>query len=149
MKIASAYFANADETAVIAQTTEAGAVVISKDKPEQWAELIASRVKIAPYAAPPEPVPLFISDRQFAQGLAMAGFITEAEAEEWVGPGVVPASLMAFVEALPADQQFAARMLLRGATQFERDHPLTEAFGALHGWSSAQVDQFWRDCAKL
>lgn len=149
MKIISAHFANADNSAVIAQTEEAGAVVIAKDKSEQWAELIASKVKIGPYTAPPEPVPVFISDRQFAQGLAVSGLITEAEAEEWVGPGTVPASLMAFVEALPADQQFAARMLLRGATQFERDHPLTEAFGALHGWSGAQVDQFWRDCDKL
>lgn len=57
MKILSACFANADKTAVVAQTAEAGAVVISKDKPEQWAELIASKVKIAPYAPPELPQP--------------------------------------------------------------------------------------------
>lgn len=94
-------------------------------------------------------VPPFISDRQFAHGLALAGLISEIEAEEWVGPGTVPGALMAFVNTLPDGQRFAARMLLKGATQFERAHPLTEAFGALQGWSAEQVDQFWRDCAKL
>lgn len=97
----------------------------------------------------PPAVPKIISDRQFAQGLAVAGIISEQEAEDWVGPGVVPAAMLALVGQLPEAERFAARMLLRGATSFERDNPLTGAIGALYNWAPGQVDQFWRDCAAL
>jgi hypothetical protein len=97
---------------------------------------------------PPQP-PDEISDRQFAQGLAVQGVITEAEAEEWVGPGTVPAALLAFVAQLPAADQFPARMLLRGATIFRRSHPLTATFSAANGWTDAQTDAFWWFCSGL
>ncbi|HEY5795407.1 MAG TPA: hypothetical protein VIU82_10355 [Bosea sp. (in: a-proteobacteria)] len=101
-----------------------------------------------PPAAPGMPL-LPLSPRQFAQGLALAGHITEEEAEEWVGPGTVPAALLDLVANLPGDEQFAARMLLRGATSFEHTHPLTAALAASYGWTPQQTDQFWRDCALL
>lgn len=147
--ILSAAYANSDNTAAVVMTKESAAVLLSVfDTPKEWAAMLKWGTPSG-FVPPPDPVPEWISDRQFAQGLAMSGLITEAEAEEWVGPGVVPGALMAFVDALPEEQQFAARMLLRGATQFERDHPLTEAFGVMQGWSAAQVDQFWQDCDKL
>ncbi len=90
-----------------------------------------------------------ISDRQFAQGLAVAGLITEAEAEDWVGPGTVPDVLLNLINSLPEEVRFAARMLLRGATQFERSHPLTEILGGAYGWSPEETDDFWRACAAL
>lgn len=144
----SAQYANGDRTSAVALTVNHGAILISSvDSPDLWGRMLDA-VQPTPFA-PPAFVPPPISDRQFAQGLAVAGIITEAEAEDWVGPGIVPSGLMAFVESLPAADQFAARMILRGATQFERAHPLTSAFGAMFGWSSAQIDQFWLDCAKL
>jgi hypothetical protein len=44
---------------------------------------------------------------------------------------------------MPADQQFAAQMLVKGATEFLRDHPLVAVFGAANNIASAQVDALW------
>lgn len=96
-----------------------------------------------------ESVPAVISDRQFAQQVAAEGLITEAEALAWVSAGAIPAALNAIVEALPAEQRFTGQMLLAGATQFERAHPLTDALGAAMGKSPAELDDLWRAAALL
>ena len=107
---------------------------------------------------PPEPAPAAaeppiedISDRQFAQGLAELGLISEAEAEEWVAAGTLPAPLLALVDKLPPERRFSARMLLRGATRFAFAHPLAEDFAQLAEppWSTETRAAFWRHCATL
>lgn len=55
--------------------------------------------------------------------------------------------VMTLVDGLPEGDRFAARMLLRGATQFERTYPLTPVLATAYGWSEAQTDDFWRACA--
>ena len=96
-----------------------------------------------------QPVPTTISDRQFFQQLAVIGEISEAEAEEAVGPGTIPAPLTTAIDMLPADQQFAARMFLRGATVFERAHPMTLALGAILGKTPEEMDAIWIAAAAL
>ena len=95
--------------------------------------------------------PVDISDRQFAQGLAELGLISEAEAEEWVAAGTLPPALVALVDQLPEGERFAARMLLRGATRFEVGHPLAEALGLLATppWTPEARAAFWWHCATL
>lgn len=90
-----------------------------------------------------------ISDRQFAQGLAHAGLITHAEALAWVGPGTLPASIAGFLQSLPEQMRFDAEILLVGATQFKRSHPMTATFSAAVGMTPQQLDQFWMMCASL
>lgn len=102
--------------------------------------------------SPPEPVvvvPPVISDRQFFQQLAVTGLITEAEALAAVKTGDIPAALMNLVQALPADQQFAAEMLLSGAVSFVRTHNLTVFFGLMMGWTSQELDSLWIEASKL
>jgi len=102
-----------------------------------------------PFEPPIEPLPPPpISDRQFFQQLASVGIISEAEALA-ANAAVIPPPLLAVIEALPAEQQFAAKMLVSGATVFERDHPMTVAIGAAYGWSPAEIDDFFRDAAQL
>ncbi len=49
----SATYANDENTAVIAITEGCGAIAISAaDRPDGWAQLLASGVEIAPYEAP-------------------------------------------------------------------------------------------------
>jgi len=108
-----------------------------------------SYVSPPPPTPPAAPVPRNISDRQFFQGCAIAGYCTEAEALAAVKTGDLPATLQAFIGQLPSDQQFAATMLLSGATVFDRQNPLTEAFGAMYGLNSEQLDDFWRMCSAL
>ena len=102
---------------------------------------------IAAFVAAPAPVPQIISDRQFYQGLAIEGLISQDEALAAVKTGTLPAAIEALVDALPGAQQFPARMLLSGATQFDRAHPLTATLSTLHSppFTAAQLDDFWRD----
>jgi hypothetical protein len=97
----------------------------------QW---IAAGNTPDPYAPP---VPSSISDRQFFQQLAIAGIITQDQA------------LASNAAVMPADQQFAAKMLVSGATVFERHHEMTEAIGAAYGWTPAQTDAFFRAASAL
>lgn len=99
---------------------------------------------------PPPPVPQSISDRQFFQMAAVAQIITQAEALAAVQVGTIPAVLQTIVDGIPdPDEKFAATMILSGATQFERTHPLTEAVGGYLGWTSEQIDQFFVSAAGL
>lgn len=97
----------------------------------------------------PLPVPEVISDRQFFHALAVLGMITEAEALAAVKTGDPPAAMDAFLSALPDDQEFGARMLLEGATTFQRSHPLTLAFAAGMNMTDEQTDDLWRLAASL
>lgn len=94
-------------------------------------------------------VPFSISDRQFFQQLAIAGSITEEEALEAVKTGGLPPTLMALVEQLPEEQKFSAKMLLCGATIFQRRHPLTEQLGQAMGYTSRQIDDLFRAAGRL
>lgn len=141
----------AREMALLADANTA-AFVVDRDSlptdPQEWwvVDYDASTIGVAP---PLPPVPETISDRQFAQGLAKQGLITIAEALAWVGPGTLPAAMVAFLDGLSADERFDAEIVLTGATEFRRSHPLTDAFGQVTGMDSAALDDFWRFCAAL
>jgi hypothetical protein len=98
----------------------------------------------------PVMVPQTISDRQFFQQAAIVGLLTTDEAIAAVATGTIPAVLQTIVDNIedPA-QQFGAKMLLAGATVFDRNHPLTEVVGATLGWSSTQIDDFFIAASKL
>lgn len=105
---------------------------------------------IEPQPVEPGPEPVSdISDRQFFQALAIRGEITEAEALDAVGPGIIPPAMDALIDQLPQDQRFAARMLIRGATRYERQHPIADLIRGLYGWSNEDADEFWRFAATL
>ena len=95
------------------------------------------------------PVPSEISDRQFFHILAVDKLITEAEALAAVKTGDAPAAFETFISSLPEGERFNARMLLEGATAFRRDHSLTNAFGAMYGLTSEEIDDLWRRAAAL
>lgn len=121
----------------------------SPDDPEPFGRDLFAEIDhatVAPYVAPPAPpasVPEVISDRQFFQALAVQGVITEAEALAAVKTGDIPTGMLPLVAALPEEGQFAAEMLLSGATEFKRSLPLTAAFGSAFGWTNQQIDSFW------
>lgn len=104
---------------------------------------------VAPFVPPQPVVPAEISDRQFFQQLALSTIITQQEALDAVRTGAIPAPLLPFLDALPANDRFAAEMLLSGATTFYRNHPLTVAVGAAQGMTPTQIDQFFIAAAQL
>lgn len=117
----------------------------------QWLDQVQTRPTQAEIDAyvPLPPLVDPISDRQFYQQAAVDGYITQAEALAAVQTGTIPSTLLAMVATLPSDQQFGATMLLAGATQFYRQHPMTLAFMALRGMTSDQGDAFWRAAGAL
>lgn len=93
--------------------------------------------------------PEVISDRQFFHALWKAGKITLAEARAAVQTGQMPADIEAFFLLLGEDEQNPEvagdeRMLIEGATTFNRSHPMTSMFGAMYGMSDLQIDALWR-----
>ena len=146
----SAAYGNAAGDAVIAVTEEVGAVALSViDTPEDWAALLDSGVSIAAYVEPISATPAAISDRQFAQQLAVLGKITEAEALGWAARGELPNAMETAIADLPEGERFAARMLLSSATSYERAHPLVPVLGGLLGYDAAAIDDLWRAAAQL
>lgn len=112
--------------------------------------LMGVTVEADPTPAPPAPVvPQIISDRQFFQQLAIQKVITQDEALAAVGPGTLPNALVALIGGLPSDQQFPAKMLLVGAVQFDRQHPMVAVLGQAFGWTDAQLDALWTAAAAL
>lgn len=109
--------------------------------------------------AVPEPaVPGSISDRQFAQALALAGTITEAEALAWAARGELPQAMEDALDHIPDTngQRFGARMMLAAATTYERHHPLSEQLGALltnpatdEPYDAAALDALWTRASAL
>lgn len=95
------------------------------------------------------PVPVKISDRQFFQQLAIMGAITEEEAIDAVRVGGIPPTLAILMNKLSESEIFTAKMLICGATEFNRNHPLTEWMGAAMGYSKRQIDDLFRAAAAL
>lgn len=105
-----------------------------------------------PFEPDPEPavfVVTAISDRQFAQQLAVLGTITEAEALAWAARGDLPSAMETAIAALPEGERFGARMLLSSATTYERAHPLVPVLGALLGYDANDIDDLWSAAALL
>lgn len=105
--------------------------------------------ELPPTEEPTPYTPPSISDRQFFHILAIDSLITEAEALTAVKTGDAPAAFETFIESLPEGERFNARMLLEGATTFERNHPLTAAFGGMYGMTSGEIDDLWRRASAL
>ena len=108
--------------------------------------------QFVPPPPPKAPVPGEISDRQFAMQARNVGFITQEEAEDFVATGTIPAALMAIIAALPEAMQGDARITIKGATTFRRDHPLTAIIGnAMRGDTALDdfLDDFFAKAAVL
>jgi hypothetical protein len=112
-------------------------------------EAEVTALKAAVPAPPPQEAVHSISDRQFAQGLAARKLITETEALAWVRDGTLPAAIAAYVEALPEDQRFAAKMVLCGAVEFRFSSPHVAAFASAVGMDDVALREFWDFCGSL
>lgn len=119
------------------------------DSNPKYAAIIADGVTIGDPVPIPSSVPPIISDRQFFQQLAIDDEITQDEAIAAVATGTLPQNLAGLVAGLPVDQQFGANMLLKGATQFDRNHPMVDVLGSAFGWDSEQMDALWTAAARL
>lgn len=98
---------------------------------------------------PAVPVPDVISDRQCFQQLAAMDKITQDEALAAVSTGALPKAVSDGIAGLPAAQQFPAQMLICGATEFHRQHPMVPVFLGFFGLGEADRDPLWTAAAAL
>lgn len=116
---------------------------------------VGMRYEDGAFLPPPDPAPIVlpvpaaISDRQFAQQLAILGVITEPEGLAWAARGELPAALEAALTEMPEGERFGARMLLAAATTYERQHPLVAQLGAALDYDTSALDALWRAAAQL
>ncbi|TNC14935.1 hypothetical protein FF100_04995 [Methylobacterium terricola] len=147
--LADAAAARQDRDAAMATAAKAASEAPSR---RDWAETVRqegeARAAQSAVQVPPPALPA-VSDRQFFQALAQAGTISQDEALAAVMTGVLPARIEAAVAGLPEAEQFAARMLLSGATTFDRHHPMVAQLGAALGYDDAALDALWAAAAAL
>lgn len=116
--------------------------VAEEELPDDDPEVVA-------FLNPPMPVPQTLSRRQFFQQAAIDGMISEDEAFAAVATGTIPPPMQDYIDSLPADEQFNAKMLFGGAQVFERNAEITSDFGHEKGMTDEEIDQFFIDGANL
>lgn len=86
--IRSARYANADHSAMVVDSEEAGPIALSAaDTPEAWAAILASGIPISAYVAP-ETLATIVTRRQFFLGLYVWNLTDEANAAVEAAGGV-------------------------------------------------------------
>lgn len=96
-----------------------------------------------------EPIPEFISRRQFFQILANKDLVSREDALVGMGGGL-PAGFEALVDAIADDElQWQARAMLIGARDFYRANGFVDYIGAMYGLDKEAIDQLWREAAKI
>jgi hypothetical protein len=96
------------------------------------------------------PQTMTISKRQFYQQAAVDDFITTTEALAAMQIGTIPPLLMNVVNTITVNsEKFKAEMLLTGASDFQRDHPLTLTIGSALSLSNTQIDTFFNEAGLL
>ncbi len=81
---------------------------------------------------------------QFAIAAFAAGIITEQEAEDWAGPGTLPALAMSAIATLDPADQGPARIRFRGANEIRRTDAFIALLQAAASLTDTQVDDLFR-----
>lgn len=91
---------------------------------------------------------LKLSFAQLLIGLVTEQWITEAEGEAWLA-GTLPAAVLTVIDALPADQRFAAKARALRPSEVLRGDPLVASMGAAAGKTESEIDDFFRTYAAV
>lgn len=110
-----------------------------------YQKLIEDNTPIAPYVAPPAPIP-DLTARQFLSALVLNGFITEAEA---IDRTTIPTSIAAVFNTLPPSAAIVARITWANMTTIPRNDPLVDALGPTFSQTPEQIDDFFRQASAI
>jgi len=139
MIYANASYANPDNTTIRVDISGVTSFVPCAPGNSNYAAiqaLVASgELTIAPYVAPPAPIPS----------------ITRRQLRLWLlSNGKTDADVRAVIAAIPDPTQRAAALIeWEDATTYERAHPLVTMLGAALGFSAEALDAAFREAAAL
>lgn len=83
-----------------------------------------------------------ISFAQLLIGLVAEGWITQEEGEAWL-KGTLPPSVLATINLIPVEQQFAAKVRATSPSVVLRNDPLVEMMALAQGRTAAELDAFF------
>ena len=152
--VTSATFANAEHTAIVVMTEEAGAVAIEANSTQKWARELWDKVaqsgtKVTMYTPPAAPVPQTITTLQMILGLWKMGRITDDEAKS-AAQGVIPALFSDALKALPTQDQVAFSITWARMTKIDRSDPLVSVLAGMMGAATQEaIDQFFVFCSTI
>jgi hypothetical protein len=107
-----------------------------------------SGVYTPPPAVPnPPPSPAQVSSRQFWTQMAVQGLISENEAVDALG-GNIPNAVKQYINGLPANQKFVARMFFEAPT-FERYKRAASDLQTCFSLTPSVIDQFFQNASLL
>ena len=135
-------YANPEHTII---TDGQGTFIPANMDNREYQKLIENDIPIAPYVAPPAPVP-DLTVRQFMIGLHLNGMITEAEA---MNRSIIPAAIAAVFDTLPPSYATVARITWANMTVVPRQDPLVDALGASMNMTPAQIDTFFMQASAI
>lgn len=102
--------------------------------------------------APPDPTAvratMSLSLAQLLIGLEAEGWLTTAEAEDWLD-GILPGVVLALISTLPGNEQFAAKARAKRPSIVMRLNPLVIGLAAAQGKTAAELDAFFATYAAV
>jgi hypothetical protein len=84
-----------------------------------------------------------LSFAQLLIGMVAEGWVTAAEGRAWRDRVSLPAPVVALIDSLPEDQQFAAETKALAPSIVLRLDPLVVSLGAATGKTEAEIDTFF------
>ena len=111
---------------------------------DRWRWTETGPLEIAP--EPPAPVPASLSFAQLLIGLVTEQWISEEEGEAWLA-GVLPPAVLATINLLPKEKQFAAKARASRPSEVLRADPLVAMMAMAQGRTDAEIDDFFRKYA--
>lgn len=114
--------------------------------------LVETSIDVAaetPLADDPRPLPPSVTVRQFAQAVAMLGYITQIEALNWATRRALPAQMEDMLDSIPEQYRWDARMLVEGASTYEPSNDFVTMFAIIANITEEQQFVIWRRAATL
>lgn len=85
-----------------------------------------------------------LSPTQLIIGLVFEGWITQAEGDDWIAGGPLPAAAIGLIATMPTDVlKFAAKTRMLKMTTVDRTDPLVAALAAVVSKTDAEIDTFF------
>jgi hypothetical protein len=82
----------------------------------------------------------YLSREDFCVAVAKAGWVTEAEAEDWAAGVAAPNIIKLIIGSLPAGKRFAARVIVRSQGRVKRNDRMVLALQNALTLTNADVD---------
>ena len=94
-------------------------------------------------------VPASVTRRQFFTQGAVSGWYSKAEALALLSSNTMPTSIVNYINSLPAEDQYPAKIYILGEAVYFRNSPVLNAMATAGGVTDKQLDSFFINAALI